>query len=265
MPSCAWRARSATARSRPGSRWSCRRSIRRSACRCTRCSPTPCRWSTWRSCSVRPRPRRLHPLVFRWFQDPDLTMRFQAAAGAALQLGIVVLAIALWRALEALVAWLARPWLVHGGRGGPGGAPRFAAWARHGRSCSGARSAACSASRCGRSRGAGAFRTPCRSRGRSRAGRISWRALAGRRGPRWSSGSRRPAWRSRWSRAVSRTRAAASGARARARLPCFYMPLLVPQIGFLFGVQVLFLWLGLADGWLAVIWTTSCSSCPTCF
>ena len=33
------------------------------------------------------------------------------------------------------------------------------------------------------------------------------------------------------------------------------MPLLVPQIGFLFGVQVLFLWLGLADGWLAVIWT----------
>jgi putative thiamine transport system permease protein len=29
----------------------------------------------------------------------------------------------------------------------------------------------------------------------------------------------------------------------------------VPQIGFLFGVQVLFVWLGLIDGWLAVIWT----------
>jgi putative thiamine transport system permease protein len=42
------------------------------------------------------------------------------------------------------------------------------------------------------------------------------------------------------------------GARALALL---YVPLLVPQIGFLFGVQVLFLWLGLADGWLAVIWT----------
>ena len=34
-------------------------------------------------------PPTLAPLVFRWFQDPDLGMRFQAAAGAALQLGIV--------------------------------------------------------------------------------------------------------------------------------------------------------------------------------
>ena len=40
-------------------------------------------------------------VLFRWFQDPDLGMRFQAAAGAALQLGIVALAIAAWRALEA--------------------------------------------------------------------------------------------------------------------------------------------------------------------
>ena len=40
----------------------------------------------------------------------------------------------------------------------------------------------------------------------------------------------------------------------RGRSICLYAPLLVPQIGFLFGVQV-FLWLGIADGWLAVIWT----------
>ena len=46
-------------------------------------------------------PRRWHPLVFRWFQDLDLGMRFQAAAGAALQLGIVALAIA----AGALEAW----------------------------------------------------------------------------------------------------------------------------------------------------------------
>jgi putative thiamine transport system permease protein len=38
-------------------------------------------------------------------------------------------------------------------------------------------------------------------------------------------------------------------------LALLYMPLLVPQISFLFGVQVLFLWLGLNDGWLAVIWS----------
>jgi putative thiamine transport system permease protein len=38
-------------------------------------------------------------------------------------------------------------------------------------------------------------------------------------------------------------------------LALIYVPLLVPQIGFLFGVQVLFLGLGLAQGWLALIWT----------
>jgi putative thiamine transport system permease protein len=38
-------------------------------------------------------------------------------------------------------------------------------------------------------------------------------------------------------------------------LALLYVPLLVPQIGFLFGVQVLFLWLGLADGWLALVWS----------
>src|SRR5690606_27750301 len=38
-------------------------------------------------------------------------------------------------------------------------------------------------------------------------------------------------------------------------LALLYVPLPVPQIGFLFGVQVLFLWLGLGDGWLAVIWS----------
>jgi putative thiamine transport system permease protein len=38
-------------------------------------------------------------------------------------------------------------------------------------------------------------------------------------------------------------------------LALLYLPLLVPQISFLFGVQVLFLWLGLNDGWLAVIWS----------
>ena len=51
-------------------------------------------------------------------------MRFQAA-GAALQLGIVASGDRGRRALEALVAWLARPWLVHGGRGGRGGAPAW--------------------------------------------------------------------------------------------------------------------------------------------
>jgi putative thiamine transport system permease protein len=58
--------------------------------------------------------------VLRWFNDPDLSMRFVAAAGAVLQLLIVVAAIALWRLAEALLAWLGRAWIARGDRGGHG-------------------------------------------------------------------------------------------------------------------------------------------------
>lgn len=58
--------------------------------------------------------------VLRWFNDPDLTMRFVAAAGAVLQLLLVVGAIALWRLAEILVARLGRIWIAGGRRGGKG-------------------------------------------------------------------------------------------------------------------------------------------------
>ncbi len=58
--------------------------------------------------------------VFRWFNDPDLGLRFVASAGATLQLGLVVAAILAWRLLEIGVARLGRLWLVAGGRGGGG-------------------------------------------------------------------------------------------------------------------------------------------------
>jgi putative thiamine transport system permease protein len=193
-------------------------------------------------------------LLFRWFQDPDLSMRFQAAAGAALQLGIVVLAIALWRTLEALAGWLARPWLVHGSRGGRGGAPRFAAWL-------------CMAGLSGCSLG-------------SLLGLALWSFADRWRFPdalpqswsltHWQDQLAALAWPVWTTLAVG---LAATGVaivlvagclenenRRRHRpgagaLALLYMPLLVPQISFLFGVQVLFLWLGLNDGWLAVIWS----------
>ena len=41
----------------------------------------------------------------------------------------------------------------------------------------------------------------------------------------------------------------------RGALTLVYLPLLAPQIGFLFGVQVLLVWAGLDGGWLALIWT----------
>lgn len=52
--------------------------------------------------------------LLRWFHDPDLALRPVAAAGAVLQLGLILGAVAAWRAGERLVAWAARPWLVLG-------------------------------------------------------------------------------------------------------------------------------------------------------
>ena len=71
-------------------------------------------------------PPPLAPLVLRWFNDPDLQMRFMAAAGACLQFAIVAGAIGVWYGLEKLAARLARPWIAAGRRGGDGGLLRLA-------------------------------------------------------------------------------------------------------------------------------------------
>jgi len=63
-------------------------------------------------------PPPLAPLLLRWFNDPDFAMRFCAAAGAILQLLIVAAAIAVWRGAEAIVARLGRIWIAGGRRGG---------------------------------------------------------------------------------------------------------------------------------------------------
>lgn len=55
--------------------------------------------------------------VLRWLNDPDLSMRFVASAGALLQLGVTLSALVAWRLAEAAVALLARPWIVAGRRG----------------------------------------------------------------------------------------------------------------------------------------------------
>src|SRR6056297_3443094 len=61
--------------------------------------------------------------------DPDLTLRFQAAAGAVLQLGLVLAGLGLWRLLELAVARAGRAWIARGGRGrrGAGHALRLGA------------------------------------------------------------------------------------------------------------------------------------------
>lgn len=61
-------------------------------------------------------PPSLAVLVFRLFSDPDLSLRLVAAAGATLQLGIVLGALLTLYALERLIALTARSWLSGGQR-----------------------------------------------------------------------------------------------------------------------------------------------------
>jgi putative thiamine transport system permease protein len=62
-------------------------------------------------------PPPLSVLAVRWFADPDVLLYFPAAAAAALQLVVVIAGIALWRAGETGVACLGRWWIGRGGRG----------------------------------------------------------------------------------------------------------------------------------------------------
>ncbi|WP_346432293.1 ABC transporter permease subunit [Breoghania sp. L-A4] len=62
------------------------------------------------------RPPTLAVQLTRWMNDPDLAMRFQASAGAMLQLGVTAAAIILWLAGERLVARLAGSMLADGRR-----------------------------------------------------------------------------------------------------------------------------------------------------
>jgi len=56
-------------------------------------------------------------LILRWFNDPDLAYQFVAAAGAMAQLAVVVAGIAVWRGLEIAVAGFGRRWSAAGDRG----------------------------------------------------------------------------------------------------------------------------------------------------
>lgn len=64
-------------------------------------------------------PPTLAVQTVRWMADPDLAMRFQAAAAALTQLALVLAALGLWRLAELAVARLGRRWAMSGGRGQP--------------------------------------------------------------------------------------------------------------------------------------------------
>lgn len=62
-------------------------------------------------------PPTLAVAVLRWFADPDLSMRFAASAGAAAQLAVTAAALAAWRLGEMTAAVLGRAWVEGPDRG----------------------------------------------------------------------------------------------------------------------------------------------------
>lgn len=62
-------------------------------------------------------PPSLSVQIVKWMSDPDLAMRLEGAAGALLQLGLVVGALIFWRLGEHVVARLGQRWIASGARG----------------------------------------------------------------------------------------------------------------------------------------------------
>ncbi|XKH60672.1 ABC transporter permease subunit [Halomonas sediminis] len=63
-------------------------------------------------------PSTLSVSVLQWFHDPDLTRRFMASAGAVLQLGVTLAALATWWGLETLARRSMQHWIERGNRRG---------------------------------------------------------------------------------------------------------------------------------------------------
>jgi putative thiamine transport system permease protein len=189
----------------------------------------------------------------RWFQDHDLSLYPRAAAAALLQLAIVVAAIGLWRLAESAVAQAGRAWL------------------RRGLRRDGAGTAAAAAALLALAAGAAALLAI--------AGMLLWSVTAEWRFPdalpavltlepwaRLGDDLARPLRLTLGIGAAATLLALAlvllcleQEARAGRRpgasaLWLLYLPLLVPQIAFLFGAQVALVRLGLDGTLAAVVW-----------
>ena len=192
--------------------------------------------------------------LLRWFNDPDLAMRFPAAAGAVLLCLLVALVIALTRGIEALAGWLGRRWIAAGSRGQGGVGIRLTA---------------------GLGGGLGLCLSVLALLGLglwSLAGR--WRypdalpqTLTLSTWMRQSEALALPFWTTLWAGlaavliALALVLACLEHEQRRGRalsqrgLWLLYLPLLVPQVGFLFGVQVLLVVARLDGSAVALVWS----------
>ncbi len=180
-------------------------------------------------------PPTLSVSVLTWFNDPDLNRRFMASAGAVLQFGVTLAALLTWWLGEQGIKRLCQRWLANGSRASGATAIAFG-----GRALLLAvtllRSVRWPGWHCFQSQAFGAFRMRCRVRSRwiigcafcpawqtvdqyaeCRANRDAYRRGTGRGNIGACSAPSLPAWRAQW---------------------LLYLPLIVPQVAFLFGLVV---------------------------
>ncbi|HRE55392.1 MAG TPA: ABC transporter permease subunit [Candidatus Competibacter sp.] len=198
-------------------------------------------------------PPTLAVRALRWFNDPELSWRLPAAAAAVLLTLLVLASLAAWEGTVRLLGRLSRFWVIGGWRGGMGGIARRLAL------------------------GGGGMVFACATL--SMWGLLLWSVAR-----HWSFPL---AWPERWtlenwtgqtdnlSAMIGATSIIGVAATALAlglsvaclehearQRPTFagrslwllYLPLLAPQVGFLFGIQVLLVWTGLDGGWPALVW-----------
>lgn len=198
-------------------------------------------------------PPPLSVQLMQWFNDADLAYRFVASAGALLQFGLVIGAIAIWCFAERLVAYVGRRWIDAGSRGRSDGAIRAAAVI--------------------------ALAIAFIAILFSMAAMALWSVAE-----RWRFPDAMPSvltaanWLERtpdlWAIALTTLVIAVIAAIvatilvvgnleletrrpekiAQRSLWLLYVPLIVPQIAFLFGAQILLVWASLDGGLLAVVW-----------
>ena len=199
-------------------------------------------------------PPPLAILVFRWFNDPDLAMRFVGAAGAVLQLALVMAAICVWRLAEWGADRQGRRWLTAGGRGGTGRFARKVA----GSAMTGLYGIA-AASLLGLALWSVARRWPY-----PEALPVSWTLdnwVRQAYGLWWAGGTTLLTGIAAAAVALALTLGCLENEQRRGLttsgrgLWLLYAPLLVPQVGFLFGVQVLLVRLDFDGTWIALIWS----------
>lgn len=191
--------------------------------------------------------------LLRWFNDPELAMRFMASAGAVLQLGIVLAVFAAWWLGERLVACLGRMWIRRGSRGRGDRLVRYGS--------AGALTLSFLAAFLGLASMAiwsisGRWRFPYALP--SRVSLDPWVSNA----PRLGEAGLNTATVGVVAALLGLVLAVGClenesrhGKPATGRiLILLYLPLLIPQIAFLFGSQVLLVMTNLDGAWIAVVW-----------